>query len=352
MDRMKKIAIALAAFIVGSFAGLSFANAIDAAPAPARAQQTQQPAASGAAKPIGTVKAISGQTITLTSDAGPMFSVTVQDSTRFLRIEPGAKDLKSAQAVHLEDLHEGDRILVWEIFPGDGHSVSASSVIVMKKADVEVKQQRDLQDWQRRGVGGLVSAVDSSLGTITSSTTSLSGTKTVTARVSKDTILRRYAPDSVKFDDATPSNIGQVKIGDQLRARGTRSADATEIAADEIVTGSFRNIAGTISSIDPASNTVSVADLATKKAVIVKVTAESQIRKLPPQMAQFMAVRLKGTQAGPRPGADQADAGGQQAGQSTPAPDAARPTGGRMPQVVAVAGPVEEAKAVGISSRC
>jgi hypothetical protein len=266
---------------------------------PARPQQpaqNAQPAA--AARPIGTIKSISGNSITLASDAGPIFTISVQDSARLVRIEPGEKDLKNAQPVQLQDLQVGDRILANGKISDDGHSVSASSIIVMKKADVETKQQHDLQDWQRRGVGGLVSAVDQNAGTIAISTTSLAGTKTITIHISKDTVLRRYAPGSVKFDDAKPSSLAEVKAGDQVRARGTRSADGSDLVADEIVSGSFRNIAGTVSSIDASANVVNVMDLITKKPVIVNITPQSQLRKLSPQAAQFIAMRLKGGQAG------------------------------------------------------
>jgi len=292
------------------------------------AQQTQQPAGSSAAKPIGTIKAISGNVITLTSDAGPVFNVTVQDSARLVRIEPGEKDLKNAQPVHLQDLQVGDRILVTGKIAEDGHSVDAASVIVMKKADVETKQQHDLQDWQRRGVGGLVSAVDPASGTITISATSLAGAKSIAVHTSKDTVLRRYAPDSVKFDDAKASPLDQIKVGDQLRARGTRSADGSEVTAEEVVTGAFRNIAGTISSIDPAAKTINVADLITKKPVSVNIAPESQLRKLPPQMAQLMAVRLKGGQGGS--GASPASAASSQSGtQSSSAPADGQAAGAR-----------------------
>jgi len=76
-----------------------------------------------------------------------------------------------------------------------------------------------------------------------------------------------------------------VNPGDQLRARGVRSADGASFTADEVVTGAFRNIAGTISSVDAAAGTITVSDLATKKPEAVKVSPESQLRKLPPQMA-------------------------------------------------------------------
>ena len=88
----------------------------------------------------------------------------------------------------------------------------------------------------------------------------------------ENTVLRRYAPGSVKFDDATAAPIDQIKAGDQLRARGQKSADGGELTADEVVSGSFRNISGTINSIDAANNTITVQDLVTKKPVIVRIS--------------------------------------------------------------------------------
>jgi hypothetical protein len=249
---------------------------------------------SAAAKPIGTIKTISGNAIILSSDAGPLFNVSVDDSAKILRIEPGAKDLKNASPMQLQDLQVGDRILVLGKVSDDGHSVVATAVVAMKKADVTSKQERDRQEWQRRGVGGLVNAVDPAAGTITISTQSFAGAKSVVIQVSKETIVRRYAADSVKFDDARPSSVGEIRPGDQVRARGTRSPDASQLAADEIVSGAFRNIAGLVASVDASTNTISVTDLISKKPVTVKISAESQVRKLPPQMAQFLALRLKG----------------------------------------------------------
>jgi len=133
--------------------------------------------------------------------------------------------------------------------------------------------------------------------------------KTVTIHFAKDTIVRRYAPDSIKFNDAKPARLEEIKPGDQLRARGTRSADGSELAAAEIVCGTFRNIAGTISSIDASANTITVEDLATKKTVTLRITGDSQIRKLPLQMAQGIAMRLR------RMGQNSAAAGGATAAQ-------------------------------------
>lgn len=269
------------------------------------------------AKAVGTIKTISGNNLTIASDAGSPLNVTVEDSTRMVRTEPGAKDLKGATPITLQELQSGDRVLVRGKMGDDGKSLVASSVIVIKGSDVSAKQQQEREDWQKRGRGGLVTAVDTAAGTITISNSTMGGTKTTVVRVSKDTIVRRYAPDSVKFDEAMPGTIDQIKVGDQLRARGTRSADGSELAAEEIVSGAFRNIAGTVISADAANNSLSVQDLSTKKPVTLKINADSQLRNLPPMVAQRIAARLKG--GSPEAGS------GTGGGQPTPA------KGGEMP---------------------
>ena len=281
-------------FIAAVSLSLSGGSAVIQAGQP---QSGQQPSAqaSSAARPVGTIKSISGNTIILTTDAGSDVTVQVQDSAKLVRIAPGQKDLKDATPIQLGDLQPGDRILVRGKLADDGRSVAAASVIAMKKVDIADKQSREREEWQRHGFGGLVNNVDAGGNTINVSLPSPGEKKTVAIHFSKDTILRRYASDSVKFDDAKPAPLDQIKPGDQLRARGTRSADGAEFTADEIVSGTFRNIAGIISALDASAGTVTVQDLALKKSVTVKVTADSQLRKLPPPMAQRIAARLKGT---------------------------------------------------------
>jgi Domain of unknown function (DUF5666) len=290
-------------------------------------QAAQQAAPNPAARPVGTIKTITGKTIVLTTDAGTEVTIQVQDDARVVRIEPGAKDLKSAAPLQLEDLQAGDRILIRGAMGPDGKTVLAASVIAMKSADIATKQQHERDEWQRHGVGGLVTAIDAASGMITISTNAQGAGKEVKIQVAKQTLLRRYAPNSVKFDDAKPAPIDQIKVGDQLRARGSRNADGTELAADEVVSGTFRNIAGTVSAVDAAAGTVTVMDLVAKKAVTVKVTSDSQLRKLPPAIALGIAMRLKGT-----PATAPAGAGGSGAAGTTPKPAetaAAHPAGGQ-----------------------
>ena len=258
------------------------------------AQGAGTPSPSSITKPFGTVKLVNGNTITLTTNTGTDVDILVQDSTHLVKTAPGQKNLSGATPIQLQEVQVGDRVLVLGTAADDGKSVLAASVIVMKKTDIADKQQHDRDDWQKRGVGGLVKTVDLGTGTITISATAVGATKTIEVRTSKDTIVRRYSPDSVEFDDAKIAPIDQVKPGDQLRARGNRTPDGDVVTAEEIVSGTFRNIAGTVISVDPGKNTVSILDLLTKKPVVVQVTSDSQLRKLPTFIAQRMAMRLRG----------------------------------------------------------
>lgn len=252
---------------------------------------------SSVTRTIGTIKAISDNTITMVTDAGADITVTVSDATKMLQVAPGQKTLEGATAIHLQDLQAGDRILVLSRGSIAGGPLSAGTIIAMRRAALETAHSQEEQAWAR-GVGGLVKTVDPASGTISITVAALSGTKTIEIHTTKQTILRRYAPDSVQFDEAKVSAIDQVHPGDQLRARGTRSADGSSFDAQEIVSGAFRNIAGTIDAIDASANTIHVKDLISKKAFLVKFTPQSEIRQLAPEMAQRIAMRLRMTQNG------------------------------------------------------
>jgi hypothetical protein len=291
-----------------------------ATPLPAQESAGAPQSNAGAlAKNVGVVKSISGNTLVLKSDAGPEITITVADGARLLRMAPGQTDLKSAATITLADLQVGDRMLV-RGRAADNGAILASTIVLMKQADVAQKQQHDREDWQKRGTGGIVSAIDSAAGSFTVSVTP---TLSVVVKTTKDTSFLRYAPNSVKFSDAQKGTIDQIKTGDQLRARGARSTDGKELTAEEVISGTFRNIAGTINSIDAANNTITVKDLLAKKSVVIKFNPDSQLRKLSPQMAQRLAFFLKGgAQAaqGASPAAGQTPASGAPAGSNAQGP--------------------------------
>ncbi len=266
------------------------------------AGHAQAPASS---RVIGTVASVSGNSVSVKQDSGTDVTVTVPETANIVRTEPGSKSLAGATKIALTDIAAGDRVLM--LMAGD--PPAARVVVVNKASDIAAKQQQEQADWARRGVGGLVKSVDPSTGTVTIT----AANRTIAIHTNPSTIFRRYAPDSVKFSEAQPSTLAAIQPGDQVEARGNRTGD--DVAADEIVSGSFRNIAGMVSSVNAGAGTLEVKDLVTKKTVTIKTTPDSDLRKIDPQMAQMIAMRLRsngGNGGGPGQG------GGQAAGAAAP----------------------------------
>jgi hypothetical protein len=308
--------------------------------------QAPAPPAPATNRFLGTITTVGSGLLTVKTDAGAEHKVTVPDGVRIQRIAPGAKDLSNAATIQFSDLAVGDRVLVRIAPDPTTDPVTAISIVAIPQADLAQKQQQEREDWQRNGVGGLVKSVDAGTGEVVIVSGAGAAQKTITLHTTPTTALRRYAPNSVSFDQAKPAPIETIQAGDQLRARGTKNADGTELAAVEVVSGSFRNISGTIISINQSAMTISLKDLLTKQNVTVHVGPEAQMRKLPDTMAKTLVAMTKpgdkggdsnsaGGGAAPapvtqQPGAQQSDgqqpagnaAGGQPGG-------AHRPNGGQ-----------------------
>jgi hypothetical protein len=257
--------------------------------------------------------------LVLTTPAGQDYTVTVPETAKVLVVAPGSKDLKSATVGSLSDVAPADKVIVTGT-PGDtGTTLTAVRVILMKSQAIAETHAAEDAAWAQGG-GGIVRSVDAAAGTIVVA----SGLKTLTVTVTPATILRRYSGNSVRFADAQVSTINAIRPGDQLRVRGTKTADGSSITADELVTGSFHNYSGLIASIDVAEGSITLKDLTTKKTVTVAVTANSDVHRLPAMLAQRVALQMKGVAgggaaAGPAPAtspADDAASGARRAGRA------------------------------------
>jgi co-chaperonin GroES (HSP10) len=265
------------------------------------------------ARVIGTVKSVTGSTIVVTLDSDTDSTITFGDGARIVQASPGQTDLKSATPIQVTDIQVGDRVAA-RGQAGEANSLAATFALVMKKTDIAQKQQQERDEW-RKGVGGLAKEVNAADGTITIGNSTPTA-KPIVIHVSPQADIRRYSPDSVKFEDAKPGTLAEVKVGDNVRARGTKSEDGTEFTAQGIVSGSFRNIAATVISADAGANSITITDLTTKKPITVKIAQDSMLRRLPQMMAMGMAMRLKGISMPAGMGGGAPGSGGNGAGNS------------------------------------
>jgi hypothetical protein len=248
---------------------------------------------------LGSITAIDGDTLTVKTDAGDVHQVQVPATASLKRVAPGQTDLTKAEPLEFGSLAVGDRVLV-TLDPNVTGSLSqAARIIAIKQADVAKKQEAENAAWNQ-GVHGLVKSVDATTGVIVVTTRMGSITKDVTVNTTAATVLERYAPGSVVFDQAQPAPITAIHTGDQISARGTKTPDGTAITADGVISGTFRSIPGTVISTDTTASTVTVKDLSTKKPVTVRIAADLELRRLDDNVATRIAAGLKGNAAGGR----------------------------------------------------
>jgi hypothetical protein len=196
------------------------------------------------------------------------------------------------EKITLQEVGEGDRVVVLGKVADDQKSVPARILIVATKADLAQKQERDREEWRRRGIVGTVSALNPETKEITLQLRSFAGAQTINIAASGEKVkFRRYAPDSVRFGDAKPSSLADIKVGDQLRAKGDRSEDGSRFTAEEIVTGTFRSIRGTVESVNAQSNEIKVKDMGTGQTVTISISKDSMVRRIPAEFAQRLAMR-------------------------------------------------------------
>lgn len=260
------------------------------------AARAQTAAAPARARVLGTVMSVdaAGGRMTVKTDQGATVTVTTAEKSFLLRLPPGETDTKKARPISLGEIAGGDRVAASGQFGADQKSFEARTVLVLTKAAVAEVHEKEQEDWQKRGTMGIVTEVNPAAKTIVIK----AGRGQYTIQTAATTEFLRYAPDSAKLADAKAGTLGEIRVGDELHALGNKSADGTVIAAEKVVSGSFRQIAATIGAVDAAGGTLRVKNLATKKWVVLKITPDSVIRKLPEQMATMLAQRYRASGAG------------------------------------------------------
>jgi hypothetical protein len=261
---------------------------------------------------LGTVSVVRANSseIEVKPERGEAVVVKVGSSTIAKKVAPGQTDLSKAETINLADVAAGDRVLVTLGSPAAAtDSPPALRIVVIAASDLAKRDAADRQDWQRRGVAGVVTAIAGNEVSVESRSLGAAAKYSVT--VDSKTSYKRYAPDSVKFAEATNGSLSELSVGDQIRARGQKSADGLKVDAEEVVFGTFLSKAGTITAVNSATREVTLKDLGSNKPLMVRFTADSQVKRMPDMAAmQGMLAAGRGAAAPPAPqGAQQGPPG-------------------------------------------
>jgi len=307
---MRRKIILLTLFVFLASASLNF-----------RAQEAVKPSIV-----TGDVSSVSASEIVLLTKDGAV-SAALSGKTEYKRVSPDNPSLKTAVAATFADIGVGDKVIVTGILAGDKKSIPARAVYLMTKADIAGKQTKDQEQWRTRGISGQVAAINSQTKEITVTSRGMTG-ETKTILTAKDNAkFRRYAPDSIKYDEAKTSSLDELKVSDSIRALGDKSADGATFKAEEIISGSFQTVGGTITAIDQTKNEITIVNIQTKKSVTVVVGGNSILKRFPAEAAQRLAAFQSG--GGMQPPAGVRPPQANQPGGQT-APNGMRSGGGGM----------------------
>ncbi len=287
-----------------------------------------------AIKPLvftGDVVSVDPNSIVLKTADGEI-TAQLSGQTSFKRVDPAKPSLATAVDAELSDIGAGDRVIVTGVPSNDRKSVPARAVYLMTKADIASKNAAEAARWASRGISGRVASVNPDTQQVTVEVRGLMGSTNIVINPKDDAVFKRYAPDSEQYSEAIVGSVADISAGDMIRALGDRSADGMSFAAEEILSGAFQTVAGTVKTVDAERREITITDLNTKNDIVVFIGQGSELRTFPAEMAQRMAgmqalgaaggARPGGPGAGARPGGQAppagAGAGGQQAGPGGP----------------------------------
>lgn len=273
--------------------------------------QAQTPAATPAAASgmadIGIKANLAGGEVTAVSSADNKIILQTKDgaidvmlvaATTFKRIPPENPKLSAAVDAAVSDIGVGDKVLVTGAVSGDKKSIPAKTVYLMTKADISKKLTAEQNAWRTRGITGRVVSLNPNTQEFTIASRGLAGEQNIIIKPKSGVKYQRYAPNSVKFDDAKTSAFTELRIGDQIRALGDKSTDGASFDAERVLSGAFKTVGGTITAIDAAKNEITIKELQTNKIVTIALNSTSTLKKFPAEMANMMAMRMMGGAGG------------------------------------------------------
>jgi len=239
----------------------------------------------------GEVRSIdaTGHKLLLTTNSGNMITVIVDEKTTYVRVPPGETTLDKATTISFTDVIVGDRIIVRGRIVEDRKSIPARQIIVMTKSDLQQREQRNREDWRKRGVTGRIIGLNTETKEITLGFRERESTMTI--RTNEKVIFQRFPPDSVKFSDARPSSLSELKVGDQVRARGEKSVDGSSLMAEEIISGSFRMVGGSIQTISAETGQIKINNIDTNQPLTILIKKESVVRRVPSDVVRMIEAR-------------------------------------------------------------
>jgi hypothetical protein len=229
------------------------------------------------------------RTVTLKTDSGATVVVRGDEQTVYLRLPAGERTLSKATPTKLDEIVINDRLLAHGT--KSDQAFLAQRLIVLPATEVAKKREHDLDEWKRRGIGGVVREVNAQTGEIALESRGANVGSRLSIATGKAN-FRRYVAGSLRFEDARASKLSDVRVGDQLRALGDK--DGTNFVAEQIVFGAFKTVGVTVVAVDQAKGEIQATLLDQRKPVTILFNKDSVLHRISPPVAAAIAQKARG----------------------------------------------------------
>jgi hypothetical protein len=242
---------------------------------------------------IGQVASIdrSGGKIVIQTESKTSVTISFNDKTVYRRVLPGQTSLENAEQIAVSDLSVGDRILI----PGGaaGEQTPVRQIIVMARATLDARRDEDAEKRKARTINGRIAAINPENKEITIQTRRSGKIETITIVPAENIKFMRYAADSLKVNNALAGSFADMRVGDFVRIVGDRSADGLRVKAEEVVSGAFARMVGTISQINANRSEVVVKNAQTGQLMTVAFGKNTTVRRIPSDVATILKTRFE-----------------------------------------------------------
>lgn len=234
--------------------------------------------ATSATRILGEVKEINKEKnwLIIKTQAGE-FTVNTTKDTTCKRVAPDAKNLDGAEAITFGDILLGDRVWARNTTNLESpNTVESKQLVLMSAISIAERNKKERENWQRRGIVGEVVAMDGNNFTL-----KVRGTETtITLTFSEQPDIRRYPPGSIDFASSKQIQANEIKVGDNVFARGERSPDNLSFKAEFLITGDVpRPTFGQIAAISLEKQEITVKTR--EQETIIQINPETLLRRMP-----------------------------------------------------------------------
>jgi hypothetical protein len=251
--------------------------------------QDAAPKASPYVSVLGTVEKVdtAGKAFTVKPAKSDSTTVKFSEQTTFMKMPAGETDTKKATPATVADLAVGDSVIA-RVLTADPTGKPARTVYIEKQAELAQRREKTQEEWTR-ATSGLVTAVDPKVIKINAKVAGSPTPKEIAIDISGKVDFTHYNPDNGKYE---PASASVIKVGDQLRVLGEKSADSSSIKATDVGAGSFKTIGFQVKTIDAAANQISGIELSSKKPMTITLRTDTSLKKFSDMGAMMVARQI------------------------------------------------------------